>query len=215
MRWRIVTAAVAVALVAAACSGGSDGETSDENAASTGPDTTVSTVELTASTEAEPATSSSGSTASSGSTTADPTTSESTATSTSPPSTATTSAPQPTLLDGGDSYAFTSPSGNIACVMSSSFGASCWIGDKSWTIEQPDGPFCDESDWGDAVDVGVDGPTFPCYTDFSWDPNAAALEYGQAVQVGAFRCESAENGVTCSNGAGSGFLVRRASVDLF
>ncbi len=213
MPGRMMTVVLVAAVLAAACGGGADGEVASDGSSSTTEASTSTTAGLTASTDPGASTPSSGSPTASSSSAS--TTATTAAPTTAAPTTAITRPPQPTLLDGGDSYAFTSPSGNIACVMSSSAGASCWIGEKDWTIDQPDGPFCEESDWGNAVDVAADGPFFPCYTDFSWDPTAAALGYGQAVQVGAFRCESAEAGVTCRNGAGSGFRVRRASVDLF
>ncbi len=117
------------------------------------------------------------------------------------------------VIDGGV-HAFTSPSGNIACLMDG-FSVSCWIGEKSWTIEQPAGPECAESDWGNAVDLSTDGPSFPCYTDFGWNPEAPAMPYGFSVELGPFRCDSAETGVTCTNTSGNGFTVAKAAVELF
>jgi hypothetical protein len=128
-----------------------------------------------------------------------------------------TTVPGPTLIDGGSDFAFTSPSGNIACLVTDAFieRVSCWIGDKDWTIDQPDDPDCADADWGNAVDLGTDGPSFPCYTDFIWVPDADPLDYGLTVAVGEFRCESARTGVTCTNGDGRGFTLARAAVDLF
>ena len=109
---------------------------------------------------------------------------------------------------------FTSPSGNIACNLST-FGVSCWIGDKEWEIEQPQGEFCDESDWGNAVDVNTDIVYFPCYTDFGWPIDAEPLAYGDRMRVGEFECLSAEQGVTCTNGSGDGFRLSRSEVIVF
>ena len=110
---------------------------------------------------------------------------------------------------------FTSPSGNIACNISQ-FGASCWIGEKEWSIEQPThDPFCAESDWGNAVDVIAEGTFFSCYTDFGWPIDAEPLAYGDRMRVGEFECASAENGVTCTNAVGQGFRVSRATVNTF
>ena len=125
---------------------------------------------------------------------------------------------RPETIDGGESFTFTSPTGNIACVMSdfAGFGVSCWIGDKDWEIEQPtDDPFCAESDWGNAVDVAADGTSFPCYTDLAWDLQADALPYGLVVELGPYRCQSAEGGVACQNDSGQGFVVNRSEVIRF
>ncbi|MEM7325528.1 MAG: DUF6636 domain-containing protein [Actinomycetota bacterium] len=110
---------------------------------------------------------------------------------------------------------FTSPSGNIACNISSS-GASCWIGEKTWQIEQPThDPFCAESDWGNAIDVSADGILWPCYTDFGWPIDAEPLAYGDTMQAGEFSCTSAEDGVTCTNGVGQGFRLARSTFAIF
>lgn len=118
------------------------------------------------------------------------------------------------VLEPGDVGAFASPSGNILCVMSQT-AASCWISDKNWTIDQPDAPECAESDWGNAIDVAADGVTWPCYTDFIYDPDAAALAYGDAMVVGEFRCDSDRTGVTCRNASGQGFTLARAAAQIF
>jgi len=116
------------------------------------------------------------------------------------------------VLDPGRSGSFTSPSGNIACLMTADYGASCWISEKRWTIDQPSEPGCEEFDYGNAVDVIGSGVVFPCYSDFSWDPSAPALQYGNRMHVGDFACASEPEGVTCSNGAGQGFRLARAEV---
>lgn len=110
---------------------------------------------------------------------------------------------------------FTSPSGNIACNLST-FGVSCWIGEKEWEIEQPThDEFCDVSDWGNAVDVNTDLVYYPCYTDFGWPIDAEPLAYGDRMRVGEFECGSAEDGVTCTNSSGDGFRVSRSEVIVF
>lgn len=110
--------------------------------------------------------------------------------------------------------AFTSPSGNIACLMHEASGVTCWISAKDWNIEQPDGPFCAESDWGNAIDLYATGVAWPCYTDFIWDPTADPLPYGSAMVVDQYRCDSARSGVTCFNQAGDGFNLARAAYQI-
>jgi hypothetical protein len=116
------------------------------------------------------------------------------------------------VLDPARSASFTSPSGNIACLMTADYGASCWISEKQWTIDQPREPGCEEFDYGNAVDVTGSGVVFPCYSDFGWNPSAPALEYGNSMQVGDFACASEPEGVTCLNGRGEGFRLARAEV---
>ncbi len=121
-----------------------------------------------------------------------------------------TTAEEPSqVFQPGDVGAFTSPSGNIACVMAVETGVSCYIAEKNWTIDQPDDPFCEESDWGNAVDVTAAGVEFPCYTDFAWNPGADVLAYGDRMEVGPFGCTSRESGVTCDNGSDGFELARR------
>lgn len=212
-------ALLAVALVAASCSSDGD-DTAAEGTSSVptdGSSTTVTLAESSTTLAASTASTVSSTTTTEATTTTEVTTTEATATIETTTTTEATTAPQPTLIDGGSSYSFTSPSGNIACSLTTGSGGwvSCWIGLKDWEIDQPDGPDCDISDWGNAVDLGPDGPSFPCYTDFGWDPFADSLDYGLTVAVGEFRCESARTGVTCTNGSGQGFSLARAAVELF
>jgi len=199
-----------LALMLAGC-GGDDG---DDSAGSTtsSPSSSTSTTGTTAGSTSSVVASTASTTATTGSTT----TTEDPTTTTVVSTTATTQASNTTeiLVIEGGVHAFTSPSGNIACVMDA-FTASCWIGERSWTIEQPSAPECEESDWGNAVDLSADGPSFPCYTDFGWNPSAPAMAYGTSVELGPFRCDSAETGVTCTNASGNGFTVAKAAVSLF
>ncbi|MEL7156018.1 MAG: DUF6636 domain-containing protein [Actinomycetota bacterium] len=120
-----------------------------------------------------------------------------------------------TVADGGSSTiappgAFTSPSGNIACNIGESSGVSCFIFDKDWEIERPPDPICEVSDWGNAIDLTVDGTAWSCYTDLAWDASAPPLPYGQVIQVGEFTCASETTGMSCRNGRGDGFDLARA-----
>ena len=113
----------------------------------------------------------------------------------------------------GDIGSFTSPSGNIACVMATG-GASCWISEMDWELtEAPAG--CEDADWGNALYVSADGAGPDCYTDFSWDPAAPALGYGSTMTVGDVTCTSARTGVTCLHAGGAGFLLSRGRVEVF
>lgn len=141
------------------------------------------------------------------------------------PTTTTTTAPTTTtsqaetqgqILEPGNVGVFTSPSGNIACNMSVESGASCWISEKQWEIDQPtDDEFCEIADWGNAIDVDHTGVRWPCYTDMGWPITADPLQYGDRMRVGDYECASAENGVTCLNGEGRGFRLARSAVTQF
>lgn len=52
-------------------------------------------------------------------------------------------------------------------------------------------------------------------TDMAWNVFAPPLDYGEAVRVGPFRCDSAQSGGTCRNTDGNGFTMARAGVQLF
>ncbi|MEL6985301.1 MAG: DUF6636 domain-containing protein [Actinomycetota bacterium] len=224
MSWSVRGVAIlGLLLVAVGCGGGSDDDADDAADQST-PSTTASsdasssTSSLVASTVSASTNDTTGSTATTGSTTESSSTTANSTTSSSSTTTSvsTTTAPTTTeiLVIEGGVHEFTSPSGNIACAMGEVL-VSCWISEKNWTIDQPDGPDCEISDWGNAVDLTADGPGFPCYTDFGWNPSAPALAYGNAVELGSFRCDSAQTGVTCRHSSGSGFTVARAAVQLF
>ena len=118
------------------------------------------------------------------------------------------------VLEPGPTGTFRSPSGNILCLMQQEL-TSCWIGEKQWSIDQPAEPECAEADWGDAIEVSTVEVRWPCYTDFIYDPAADILDYGEAMVVPGFRCDSARAGVTCLNQAGQGFRLAKAEVVVF
>ena len=187
----MVTLLVGLTLVAAACTGDTEPGTA--------------AVEALPADDAQPAEATTSATSGPSST--------STSTSTSTSSSSTSSSTSTEVVRPGASGAFTSPTGNIACIMDQDGGASCFIGDKDWTIAAPTEPDC-EFDFGNAIDVTPLGASYPCYSDFSWDPDAPVLDYGSSMEVGEFRCESARTGVTCVNAAGEGFVLSRSRGDL-
>lgn len=233
MRFRsplIALLLLVVMAVAAGCGGGEAEESADSSAGSDanagdsdgGQGATTTGGALAASTAGSPDSSVADSSATTKATTAATVTSVTAGTSStagsgtdgSTPTQPTSTEPVGVVLEPGEFGTFASPSGNILCFMQQ-MQASCWISDKQWTIEQPSGPFCDESDWGNAIDVTTTEVVWPCYTDFIYDPEADALAYGDAMVVGQFRCDSASTGVTCRNQSGQGFTLARAEVLIF
>lgn len=120
-----------------------------------------------------------------------------------------------TAADNGELF-FTSPSGNISCLLgeeSAGFGAViCLIKEK----EFPDNPrpgSCSESlSWAGAfVTLGSAGAGQGiCTGDSPVPPHSSVLPYGSALEHGDYRCSSAETGVTCT-GPNGGFTLNRAS----
>ncbi len=129
-----------------------------------------------------------------------------------------------TLLDpaqfGPDGPRFTTPSHNIACVLSdpSPTGdgtARCDVPQHTWAA--PPKPADCVGDYGAGASVsGSEKGTLTCASDAVPDPGLKVLQYGQAVSYGGIVCDSQETGLRCVNAAtGHGFRVARGSYDLF
>ena len=198
-------------MVFAATIVGCSDNTADEASSETDPTTPTST-SSSSSTAASASTASSSSTSSAPEASTTDAVDQETTVATEPTSTTPPTTGQ--IVRPGDIGTFTSPSGNIACNMSTAGGVSCWIGEKQWTIDESSEPDC-EFDFGNAVDVTDAGVSFPCYSDFGWDRDGPVLAYGDRMVVGEFSCTSAENGVTCANQDEVGFRVARAEVVVF
>lgn len=108
---------------------------------------------------------------------------------------------------------FVSPSGNIGCAMSKE-SVRCDV--KSHTYEDP-GPSadCPDLEYGDSITLdGDSAATWTCHGDTVFGTDSE-LPYGASITVGAFRCDSAEAGVTCSNDdSGHSFTLARESYEL-
>jgi hypothetical protein len=114
----------------------------------------------------------------------------------------------PTAIEEPTEFAL--PSGNIGCTMATS-GVTCMI--ASITYEPPTVAGC-TGDTGHVVVLNDDGFAFACVD--GPPPSAAGddvpvLEYGSSATSGDYTCESSSDGVTCTDGAGVGFKLARAS----
>jgi hypothetical protein len=121
---------------------------------------------------------------------------------------------------GPDGPRFTTPSHNIACLLSdpsptSDGTARCDVAQRSWTV--PPKPAHCVGDYGAGASVsGAEKATLTCASDAVADPGLRVLQYGQAVSYGGVVCDSEETGMRCVNTVtGHGFRVARASYDLF
>lgn len=123
---------------------------------------------------------------------------------------ATAPASSPTSPTAADAQAFSSPSGNIRCQISSA-GARCDIGDRTW--KPPAKPASCHAGWGQGLQVGPSGAGVVCASDAL--PGGPALAYGASVTRGDFRCDSSTDGVTCVHRPSRhGFSVARAAYAL-
>lgn len=124
---------------------------------------------------------------------------------TAPDTTATVPDPEVTFAE------FTADSDNIACYMTTDV-VSCWISEKIWEIDQPEG--CEEQDFGNAIDLSNGEVSWPCYTDFAWNPSADPLGQGESISVGSYRCTAAPAGVACEDTNGGRFELSGAEFHL-
>ncbi len=115
---------------------------------------------------------------------------------------------------------FASPSGNIACVITSSGdgapgGVRCDIDERAWS--PPPRPADCRLDYGQGIVLGVGEPAeFVCAGDTTAGRNSEPLAYGDAITAGPIRCESAQSGITCRDAeAGHGFAISREAYQLF
>jgi hypothetical protein len=106
---------------------------------------------------------------------------------------------------------FSSPSGNIGCVVNKHF-ARCDIGERSW--QAPPKPRSCHLDWGNGMDLQRKSH-WSCAGDTVLG-SKKTLEYGDFVRYGNLRCTSKTTGMVCLNvSTGHGFKLARASYRLF
>jgi hypothetical protein len=141
------------------------------------------------------------------------TVSDSTSSSTSSSTTAATTTTDPD--EGGKLSAFTSPSGNIGCILDRG-GVRCDIGKRDW--EPPKRPAsCNENlDYGQGIDLRAGAkPAFVCAGDTTLGAGPE-LEYGHSAAMGLITCKSEESGVTCRDiESGRGFTISTERYELF
>jgi hypothetical protein len=121
---------------------------------------------------------------------------------------------------------FQSPSGNINCLGSAAAPASvdCLVKRSAWPRKPPKPASCD-LDW-DPTDIALShrrtsvgacrGDIGPGCGPFSGS-SCTTLRYGRFVDIGAIRCTSAANGVTCRYRTAPrvGFRIAREGYVLF
>lgn len=132
-----------------------------------------------------------------------------------------------TMAQAGDEpggHGFQSPSGNIHCWLDDLGEASGrYPAALRCDILRTDGPppprpaSC-AFDWGGAFGLSHAANAAAerlCVSDSVADPRRPVLRYGEAWSMAGFACTSAASGITCTNAAGRGFALSRASQRLF
>ena len=109
--------------------------------------------------------------------------------------------------------AFTSPSGNVGCIIDPEF-VRCDIKERDW--EPPPRPADCEFDYGQGLNMSAgEEAEFNCVGDTALS-DSKPLAYGASISAGTLRCDSAESGITCRDDAtGHGFTIAREAYELF
>lgn len=112
---------------------------------------------------------------------------------------------------------FTTPSGNIFCIIDNEWPRPymrCDLNDATFT--PPPRPTKDcYGTWGRSVTMTIgESPAFHCISDWAGGENLFVLRYGDDTKVGPFQCSSREGGLTCVDTTTSrGFRLARQSYE--
>ena len=119
-----------------------------------------------------------------------------------------------TPIASADIVGFTSPSGNIGCMLSDDL-LRCDIAARDWSPPPRPADCPDFTDYGQGILVHPYGPaTFVCAGDTALG-GGPALPYGQFQAGGGMSCNSEPSGMRCSNSDGHGFTISRQAYTLF
>ncbi len=134
------------------------------------------------------------------------------------PAQSTSQAPARADREVFESTFFLSPDGNIACNIDMNMGVRCDIIDADWP--RPPRPADCQNSYGHMIAInpwiGLGKPAeFICAGDTVFGSDEP-LPDGESITSGAFRCDSADSGITCRNTeTGHGFSISRDAYQLF
>jgi hypothetical protein len=113
-----------------------------------------------------------------------------------------------------ESVGFTSPSGNIGCILSDDL-VRCDIGARDWSPPPRPADCPDYSDYGQGILLHPTGPArFVCAGDTAMG-GGPVLPYGQFQASGGMSCNSEPSGMRCSNSDGHGFTIAKQAFRIF
>ena len=115
---------------------------------------------------------------------------------------------------GADVVGFTSPSGNIGCILADGT-VRCDVAERVWAPPPRPSGCPDFTDYGQGITLGTTGwASFVCVGDTTLG-SGPALPYGQFEAGGGVSCSSESSGMRCSNSDGHGFTISRQDYTLF
>ncbi|BBX51788.1 hypothetical protein GCM10009645_30850 [Mycolicibacterium poriferae] len=115
---------------------------------------------------------------------------------------------------GADLVGFTSPSGNIGCILADGT-VRCDVAERDWAPPPRPSDCPDFTDYGQGITLGTTGrASFVCAGDTALG-SGPALPYGQFEAGGGVSCTSEPSGMRCSNSDGHGFTISRQDYTLF
>ncbi len=115
---------------------------------------------------------------------------------------------------GAHIVGFTSPSGNIGCMLSDDL-LRCDIAARNWSPPPRPAACPADTDYGQGILVHPTGPaTFVCAGDTALG-GGPAMAYGEYQAGGGMSCNSESSGMRCSNSDGHGFILSRQAYKLF
>ncbi|HKJ35588.1 MAG TPA: DUF6636 domain-containing protein [Solirubrobacterales bacterium] len=122
-------------------------------------------------------------------------------------------APPPADLEVAELTSFSSPTGNIGCVVDPA-SVRCDIAERDWS--PPPAPADCSLDYGQGVQLTAGGTAeLVCAGDTALG-GGSALAYGESIAAGLLRCDSSRAGITCRDiETGRGFSLARGSYEIF
>lgn len=113
-----------------------------------------------------------------------------------------------------DSTWFTSPSGNISCMLYDDL-LRCDIQERDWSPPPRSADCPDFINYGQGISIQPTGPAyFVCAGDTTFG-GGTPLPYGQYQARAGMSCNSEPSGMRCSNSDGHGFTLSRQAYTLF
>ncbi|MCB0949042.1 MAG: hypothetical protein KDB44_07115 [Mycobacterium sp.] len=113
-----------------------------------------------------------------------------------------------------DTTGFTSPSGNISCMIVDEL-LRCDIAERDWSPPPRPADCSEMTSYGQGISLRPHGPAeFVCAGDTTFG-YGDVLPYGQFHAEGGMSCNSEPWGMRCSNSDGHGFTISRQEYALF